>query len=121
MSGLNGNDGKYQPRPGHIPGVVVNFAGNNLVLAPLGLGAVREFDKRHKEAGDDRDATMEIGIDMILASLRRNYPEMEREQLIALLDQLNIAEASKAITQQSGMERITPGELAAREAQSTTS
>lgn len=118
MSEHNGKH--YQPRPGFIRGVVVNFAGNDFVLAPLGLGAVREFDKRGKAIKpDDTDEKISIGVDMIVASLQRNYPEITREEIEPMLDMVSIEEATRAITSQSGMERTTPGELAARKATDT--
>lgn len=107
--------GKYAPRPGSIPGVAVNLGGHLLVLAPLGLLLTRKFDERGKALAAQEDATEDdqiaMGLDMILASLNRNYPDMTIEALRELVDSVNVVEAMNAITTQSGMKRVTPGEL----------
>lgn len=105
---------RYEPRPGFIPGVAVNLSGNMLVLAPLGLAAVREFQARWKEIPDgDEDAQFSCGIDMVHASLRRNYPDITREEVESIVDIVSMKEAQEAINGVSGLKRVTPGELKA--------
>lgn len=112
MSEVNG---KYAPRPGFIPGVAVNFAGNVLVVAPLGLLKSREAETRLKEIAGDAEKMQDFVIDFILYSLLRNYPEITREQLVELLDARSIEEASEAIRGGSGLKLVTVGELPARD------
>jgi hypothetical protein len=112
VSNESGN-GKYAPRPGNIPGVAVNLGGLHLVLAPLGLRLMREFEARGKDIKDPEDAVT-FNLDVILASLHRNYPDITREELEALLDSQNVQECMTSIFMQSGLQRITPGELKPR-------
>lgn len=114
MAELNGKN--YAPRPGHIPGVVVNLGGHQLVLAPFGLRLLREYQARMQEL-TKRDPPAEpedyqaAQTDAITASLQRNYPEITREEVEPLLDSQNTIEAVRAILDQSGMKRVTPGEI----------
>lgn len=106
-------NGKYAPRPGNIPGVKINLGGVELVLAPLGLRLVREFEARAKTTSENATAesTHEFYIDVILASLNRNYPDLSREELEMLLDSHNEQQAFLAVFTQSGLERAKPGEI----------
>lgn len=111
-----GLNGKYAPRPGFIRGVAINLGGHDLVLAPLNLRLAREFEAKGKELqGKEPAPTVEdaheFNIDLILASLQRNYPDMTREALDALLDTASEAEAIDAVMNQSGLKRVAPGEL----------
>lgn len=110
-----GVNGKYAPRPGNIPGVVVNLGGNELVLAPLGIRLARDFEAKGKALSGGDGATPEavhkFNVSVILASLHRNYPDIERKEVEALLDTANEGEAVLAVFSQSGLKKATPGEL----------
>lgn len=113
MSNESGN-GKYAPRPGNIPGVAVNLGGVDLVLAPLGLRLMREFQEKGKEIQKPEvtsEQAYDFNAEVILASLQRNYPDMTREDLDALLDSANVKEAFHAVFEQSGFKRVKPGEI----------
>lgn len=116
MSNESGN-GKYAPRPGNIPGVAINLGGLDFVIAPLGLRLMREMETKGK-ALSTADATAEqahaFNVDVILASLQRNYPEITREELEELLDTHTETEAFQLVFVQSGLKRVTPGELQPR-------
>lgn len=114
---MSEGNGKYAPRPGNIPGVAVNLGGIDFVLAPLGLRLAREFEAKGKQLRDENagdDAQIEFGIEIILASLNRNYPEITLDELRELIDSANVIEAQQAIAGISGMKRVKPGELAPR-------
>lgn len=111
---MSDDEKSYAPRPGMIPGVPINLGGHMFVLAPLGLRAARELEARAKEAGADQEKLFALGIDTILVSLHRNYPDITIEELNELVDVANIVEAQEAITGTSGMKRVMPGELPAR-------
>jgi len=114
MSDLNGKS--YAPRPGHIPGVAINLGGIDLVLAPLGLRLMREFETKAKDLAAKTDPPptpedyYELNLGAILESLHRNYPEITRDELDALLDSENLKEAIAAVLNQSGLKRVKPGE-----------
>ncbi len=111
MSEVNGK--KYQPVPGKIPGRAVNMAGNMLVLAPLTLDQVQEFEQTLAKPTDGmglREA-IEHMLPVLLASLQRNYPDMTIETLRPLVDVANMKEAGEAVMDVSGFKRTTPGEL----------
>jgi len=105
-------NGKWAPRSGHIPGAVVNLGGHELVLAPLNLDQVREFDELAKAgaAGGAEDA-FAVNTAIIHASLSRNYPDLDLAHVRALLDTQNVVAAMKAIADPSGMRIAKPGEL----------
>lgn len=107
---------KYAPRPGHIPGVACNLGGHMLVLAPLGLALVRHFEAKGDEMRKrnpppkSEDYTA-FAIEIVLASLQRNYPEMTKGDVEGLVDIVSLDEAQGKVFNQSGMQRVTPGEL----------
>lgn len=112
--GLNGKT--YAPRPGHIRGVALNIGGHDLVLAPLNLRLAREFEAKGKELQAKQPAPSvedahAFNVEVILASLNRNYPDLTSEALDALLDTETEKEAIEAVMNQSGMKRVKPGEL----------
>lgn len=108
-------NGKYAPRPGNIPGFPINLGGVNFVLAPLGLRLAREFEKRGTELREQANVTPEqahaFNVEMILASLHRNYPDLTAEELDELLDTASEPEAVSAVMLMTGLKRVTPGEL----------
>jgi len=125
MTAANGKH--YTPRPGFIPGTPVNLGGIEFVLAPLGIGPVRDYQdalQKMKELQTPRemeDAHYQNNVTLIHRSLLRNYPEIERDELETLLDTANMVEAINAILGLSGMKRVTPGELKASPSTGTTS
>ena len=62
----------------------------------------------------DRDGVATV-IDATHAALRRNYPDIERGEVAALLDLRNMRDALNAVMNASGMEvrDATPGEAEA--------
>jgi hypothetical protein len=103
-------NGKWAPVTGRIPGVAVNLGGHLLVLAPLAIGKAREFSERGKDA-KSTDELEALGVAMIHASLARNYPDITEDEVRNLLDTGNLREATDAVAGQSGLKRVTPGEL----------
>ena len=114
---MSEGNGKYAPRPGHIPGEPVNLGGNDFVLAPFGLRLLREYQERLKALNERKDPPAtpeewyEVNCAALLDSLRRNYPDITREQLEPLLDSVNMEEAMAALFRQSGLKRVKPGEI----------
>lgn len=109
-------NGKYAPRPGNIPGVKINLGGIEFVLAPLGLRLMREFEARGKQTSENTtpEQAHDFNVDVILASLHRNYPDITRDDLEELLDSQNEQQALLSVFSQTGLERVTPGEIKPR-------
>jgi hypothetical protein len=117
VSNESGN-AKYAPRPGNIPGVAMNLGGIDFVLAPLGLRLIRESQAKTKElqkkAAEGIDVDSEyyaLNIDSVFESLRRNYPEITRDEVESLIDAGNLPDCVNAIMGASGLKKVTPGEL----------
>ena len=112
--------GKWAPRPGFIPGAVVNLGGHDLVLAPLNLDAIRHFDQRMRDAQARLAASpdtmtdveqQQLFAEMIHASLVRNYADLDLDHVKALLDTENIKLAMRAIADPSGIKIAKPVDL----------
>ena len=91
-----------------IPGVELTFAGGKqMTIPPLSLGALEQLLDRINDvmAGGKMDATS-IGtvIDAAHAALKRNYPELTREQVGDLVDLGNMREVLEATMSASGLE-----------------
>jgi len=107
------------PTP-QFEGVKVNAGGRELVLPALNLGALKRLREQFKViSGIDpatqgatlTDAQVDAMTDIILASVRRNYPEITREEIEELVDLNNLPSAIEAILGQSGFaKRTQPGE-----------
>lgn len=112
-------NGKYVPKPGQIPGAVVNLGGHEFVLAPFGLRLTREYEAKFNELAKRTDPPAspeehyDLAVEAIVCSLQRNYPEVTRERIEDLLDNANVPEALSALLAQSGLKRLTPGEIPA--------
>jgi len=101
----------------NIPGVDFAFPGKVLVIPPLALGDLEQLLDRINSvmAGNmDKDGVATV-IDATHAALRRNYPDIERGEVAALLDLRNMRDALNAVMNASGMEvrDATPGEAVA--------
>ena len=100
-----------------VAGIKFAFADRELVIPPLSLTA-------HEQLVDRLDAVRSGGlvgaastgtiIDAVHAALKRNYPEMTRDEVGELLDLGNMSEALEAVMDVSCMKRkardAAPGE-----------
>ncbi|MNM38817.1 hypothetical protein D3C81_495810 [compost metagenome] len=101
----------------NVPGVEFPFPGKVLVIPPLALGDLEQLLDRINSvmAGNmDKDSIATV-IDATHAALRRNYPDIERAEVAALLDLRNMRDALDAVMSASGLEvqDATPGEAVA--------
>ncbi len=111
--------GRYAPRPGRIPGVVLNLGGCDLVLAPLNLDGVQaatplleRFNELAKAPGiESMGPLLQAAAEVLHLSLVRNYTDMTPDDVRGLLDVYNAAQAVEAMATQSGFKRATPGEI----------
>jgi hypothetical protein len=90
-----------------IKGVAVVLGGDTYVIPPLSLGAVEQLqDRISKFTGDvtDRDQIATV-IDAAHSALKRNYPEITRDEVADLIDLENMADVFEAVMDVSGMKR----------------
>lgn len=84
-------------------GVDVVLGGRTFVLPPMSLGIVEKFQARIDTflKGTETNA-IGLMIDVMHACLRRNYPELTRDEVGDLLDTTTINEAFITLLHQSG-------------------
>ena len=102
-----------------IKGVTVELNGANYVIPPIALGALEQLQSRiSKFDGNVQDAKqIATVIDCAHAALRRNYPEMTREEVADLIDIGNMGEVFAAVMDVSGLKRKEQEAAQAGEAQ----
>ena len=95
----------------------ISYAFNNeetLVIPPIALGALEQLQKSILGfKGDVRDSSqLATVIDVAHASLKRNYPEITRDQVGELIDINNFIEVFECVMSISGMQKKgdEPGE-----------
>lgn len=90
-----------------IKGIEFTFADQTYIVPPLSLGDL--------ELLQERIATLQVGatdpksistvIDTTFAALKRNYPEMTRETVAAMVDLENMGEVLECVMDISGAKR----------------
>ena len=102
-----------------IKGVTVELNGANYVIPPIALGALEQLQSRIGEFdGNVQDAKqISTVIDCAHAALKRNYPEMTREEVDDLIDIGNMGEVFAAVMDVSGLKRKEQEAAQAGEAQ----
>lgn len=103
----------YAPVPGRIPGKSVNLGGRDFVLAPLNLDGIREFEPIQQRIGEgisDAAALFDLAADALILSLRRNYPDISKPDIVALLDMGNVWGAMETLAEVTGYRRAAAGE-----------
>jgi hypothetical protein len=98
-----------------IPGVVIQMGGHDWQVPPLTLGNLKQlWPKIQKmKMTTDTSALMDQFddvIELIEVALKRNYPDVTRDELLDLLDMGNLQAVITAVMQGSGLK---PGEAEA--------
>lgn len=102
-----------------VKGIPVEMGGTVFIVPPLSLGALEQLqDALEHFTGDIRDKSqMATMLDATHAALRRNYPEITREQVGEMVDLENMQRVMEAVMDVSGLKRRqleaggdTPGE-----------
>ncbi len=90
-----------------IPGVKIFLGGTEYIVPPLSLGSLEELQDRIASfrEGTVDPASVKMVIDCSLRALKRNYPEMTREQLVEVLDVGNMGDVMGAVMDVSGVRR----------------
>lgn len=88
-------------------GIPVVLGEQTFIVPPLALGALEQLQDRVASFnGDIRDAAqVATVIDAGHAALKRNYPEITREEVADLIDVGNMAEVFEAVMDVSGLKR----------------
>lgn len=90
-----------------VKGIPMELGGQQLVVPPLSLGALEQLQERLAQfSGDvsDKDQ-IATAIDATHAALRRNYPEITREQVADLVGLDNMIDVMQAVMDVSGLKR----------------
>jgi len=90
-----------------VPGVKFQFSGGvELTIPPLNLGALEQLAPRlEKYRGGVSTEAIGTVIDAALTALKRNYPEITREEVGDLVDMDNMIEVMACIMDVSGLKR----------------
>jgi hypothetical protein len=79
--------------------------GKEYIVAPLTLGALEDYGDALNNIGSLDRASVATTIDVTLASLKRNYPDITREQVRELIDVENMDKVFQACMDVSGLMR----------------
>jgi hypothetical protein len=88
-------------------GITLVLGGKEYVVPPLSLGAWEQMQERMTAfTGDLSDKSqVATAIDATLAALKRNYPDMTRDELGEILDIGNMVDVVGAVMDVSGARR----------------
>ena len=88
-------------------GVKINLGGTDYILPPLNCEALEQFGDQ-LETLNDQPLVKKIGItvDLTLACLSRNYPEIKRDEVARFIDLSNMSDVIAVIMGVSGLEKI---------------
>jgi hypothetical protein len=104
-----------------VKGLKVTLDGEDLIMPPLSLGALEQLgESLATYNGDVRDkAQVAVVIDVAHSALKRNYPDMTREQVAEKIGLENMQDVMEAAMDVSGLKRKEreAAEAAAGEAQ----
>lgn len=100
-----------------IDGPKINLGGVERILAPLNFKALRKVGPRMgllaglKTGMGVPEEAQDLLVEMVLASLRRNYPEITQEEVEEHLDLRNVEPVVLALLNATGLVKGTaPGE-----------
>lgn len=90
-----------------IKGVSVNLNGVEYIIPPIALGALEQLQGRISQFNGDAGDSQQVStvIDCAHAALKRNYPEISREEVAEMIDIANMMEVFEAVMDVSGMKR----------------
>lgn len=90
-----------------VAGVAVTLNGQEYVIPPIALGALEQLQERIGRFDGSAQDIQQVStvIDCAHAALRRNYPDMTREQVADLIDIGNMMEVFEAVMDVSGLKR----------------
>jgi hypothetical protein len=89
-----------------IKGVVLNLNGTNYTVPPLNLRSLETMQDALSDFTGGIDAkSVSTVVDAAYAALKRNYPDMTRDEVAEIIDVGNMVEVMQAIMDVSGLMR----------------
>lgn len=90
-----------------VKGVPVELDGRTYIVPPLTLGALEQLQGDIAKVQNPENQTEYVGVlvKVALAALKRNYPDMTRESLLAIVDLATMNTLFEAVMGVSGLER----------------
>lgn len=93
-----------------IEGKTINLGGEEYVVPPLNLGQIRRLQKEIEnigrlDAASLDDNAVDTMLNVILAGMSRNYPELTKEKLEGLIDLGNMRAVTEAVLGVSGLKK----------------
>lgn len=90
-----------------IKGLPVVLGGDTYIVPPIALGALEQLQERITSFTGDVTDLKQVAtvIDAAHSALKRNYPDMTRDQVADLIDVGNMADVFEAVMDVSGLKR----------------
>lgn len=87
-----------------IRGITLNLGGTDYIVPPLSLGALEELQERI-QAFDGTLAAAGTVVDCAHRALRRNYPDLTRDQVADMIDVGDFQDVMEAVMDVGGLKR----------------
>lgn len=86
-------------------GTPLELGGTIYIVPPLSLGAVEQLQSRIGEFNGDMADLSQVGlvIDVAHTAMKRNYPDLTREQVADIVDLGDMAKVFEAVMKVSGL------------------
>jgi hypothetical protein len=82
------------------------MGGEDFIVPPLSLGSIEFYqDRLDIFIGGMSKESIALMVDVALAALIRNYPDMTRERLLTIMDVANMNDVFGAVMDVSGLRR----------------
>ncbi len=90
-----------------LDGIQVKMGGREFIIPPLNFSSLRKYLPKIQEMMAEKDPLklLDINSEILLAALRRNYPELKIDELEELLDFKNVQEIIEALMEASGLKK----------------
>ena len=90
-----------------VKGVPVVLGGDTYIVPPIALGALEQLQERIASFTGDVTDLKQVAtvIDAAHSALKRNYPDMTRDQVADVIDVGNMADVFEAVMDVSGLKR----------------
>lgn len=89
-----------------IKGIPLELGGETLIVPPINLGALEQMQEALASYTGGLDkVSMATVLDAAHAALRRNYPDMTREDVADVIDVANMQQVMEAVMDVSGLRR----------------
>jgi hypothetical protein len=89
-----------------IKGISMTLGEQEYIVPPLTLGALEDLQESLEAfTGDTSPAAIKTVIDATTRALRRNYPDITRDQVRECIGLENMAEVMEAVMDVSGLKR----------------